>query len=536
MLNTGYLYLQSIYQELNLSKFFDTIVETDKDTFDWNEINRFMTFERILRPASMRSTQLSFDNYYERPDIEYSQILHYLDTLDAHYDDYIAHLFKYRNKLRKSASVCSFYWSGFSSEIEEDEDYVDEVTHEDMLSLRKIGFKAGQQPDFIAQMGIFLDSDGIPISMGIRHGAESEQTMTVPCASRMVQMLDKRSFVYCADAGLGSEGIQLFSSMGGRTFIVTQSVEKLSDALQAIIFTDDHYRRVSDNKKVTLKYLRSFDKTDPDRLVDYNDRAYKVIPVDNLEDLGLGELNVLNISAKKSRSKESLSQYIIVTFSRKYLEYQRYLREKRIESVKGIIAAQSVNSGKAPYGNRHLITIKANDADGNPVNAIYSLDEDVVKHDEQYDGFCAVAVNLRVLDDDGNPIHSEITRILDTVEHRCSLMTMFRILETRFNNGPVSLPSGDHITGHFMICYTALLVFCLLQKMLNEIDKDQHFTEEDILDTLTCMNVMNVDDYFYRATYCGSDTLRALELLANLGLNKKNYLPKDLNAIVRSVK
>lgn len=143
LLNTGYLYLQSIYQELNLSKFFDTIVETDKDTFDWNEINRFMTFERILRPASMRSTQLSFDNYYERPDIEYSQILHYLDTLDAHYDDYIAHLFKYRNKLRKSASVCSFYWSGFSSEIEEDEDYVDEVTHEDMLSLRKNGFKAG---------------------------------------------------------------------------------------------------------------------------------------------------------------------------------------------------------------------------------------------------------------------------------------------------------------------------------------------------------------------------------------------------------
>lgn len=539
-LNTGYLYLQFIYQKLKLSKFFENVAKTRKYTYDCNEINRFMTFARILKPASKRSTQLSLFNYYEKPDIKYHHILRYLDVLAENYDNYIAHLFKYSNKICvRNTSVSYFDCSNFYFEIEEDDDdYVDPVTHEDIIGLRKYGFSKEHRPNPVVQMGIFMDEDGLPMSMAISHGSESEQLMAVPCESKLVQMLDNKSFIYCADAGLGSESIRLYNSMGGRAFIVTQSIKKLSNALQKIVFTDENYRRVSDNKKVTLEYLKTFDKMDPNLLNDYNDRAYKVIPADKLEDLGLTELKVLkNGSTKKVKAKGVLYQYVIVTFSRKYMEYQKYVREKRIERAKKIIASQNAGSyKKGPNDIRHYIKTVTTDKDGKNVNTTYLLDEEAVKEEEKYDGFYGIAVNLEVLDDKGNPIHSEITRILEILHQRYLIETLFRILKTYFKTRPIFLSTRNHIIGHFMICYTSLLVYRLLQKLMNDLDKDQHFTEDDIIDTLNCMNIVNIDEYFYRADYCNSDTLRTLELLTNLGLNKKNYLPKTLNSIVRSVK
>ena len=35
-------------------------------------------------------------------------------------------------------------------------------------------------------------------------------------------MLEKKKFIYCADASLGSLHIRNFNSMGGRAFVVTQ--------------------------------------------------------------------------------------------------------------------------------------------------------------------------------------------------------------------------------------------------------------------------------------------------------------------------
>ena len=76
-----------------------------------------------------------------------------------------------------------------------------------------------------------MDSRGIPLSMCITSGSDNEQTCTIPLEQKMIKMLDGKKFIYCADAGLGSLNIRKFNSMGGRAFIVTQSVKKLSNVL-----------------------------------------------------------------------------------------------------------------------------------------------------------------------------------------------------------------------------------------------------------------------------------------------------------------
>ena len=77
--------------------------------------------------------------------------------------------------------------------------------------------------------------------------------------------------------------------MGGRSFIVTQSIKKLSETLQQAVFNDCDYHLLSTGEEITLDTMEGFDKSDEKNRSLYLDKAYKVIPANNLIDLGLYE-------------------------------------------------------------------------------------------------------------------------------------------------------------------------------------------------------------------------------------------------------
>ena len=111
-------------------------------------------------------------------------------------------------------------------------------------------------------MGLFMDSRGIPITMCLHPGNTSEQLTAVPLEKEVLKMLDNAKFIYCADAGLGSYNIRKFNSMGGRAFIVTQSVKKLSGTLKKAVFNDFEYRLLSNDEPVKISDMKKFDKQD----------------------------------------------------------------------------------------------------------------------------------------------------------------------------------------------------------------------------------------------------------------------------------
>ena len=102
-------------------------------------------------------------------------------------------------------------------------------------------------------------------------------------------MYKGKKFIYCADVGLGSLNIRNFNSMGGRAFIVTQSIKKLSGTLQQAVFNDTDYRLLSTDEPATIQDMKAFDKYGLENKELYNDRIYKVIPADKAFDLGLYE-------------------------------------------------------------------------------------------------------------------------------------------------------------------------------------------------------------------------------------------------------
>lgn len=518
-LNIGYLYLKDIYAKLNLSDFFKSVSSDRKITYDCNKICQFLTYARILDPASKYGTYDKLDTYYEKPQVEYQHMIRFLDILDRNSDKYLKHLFdNSENIVKRDTSVMYYDCTNYFFETEKpDEEIVDEVTGEIILGLRQFGISKENKTSPIVEMGLIMDSRGIPISMCIHPGNTNEQLTAVPLEKEVIKMTGNKKFIYCADAGLGSYNIRKFNDMGGRAYIVTQSVKKLGQEIKDIVFNDSNYRLLSNDDAITLKEMRTFNKKGANNLSLYNDFAYKVIPTNTAMDTGLYEEKVYkNGRTKKVKAKGTLHQYIIVTFSRKMMEYQRTIRERQLERAKKLLRLKDPEKiKKGPNDIRRFLKNTSSDT------ANYVLDMDKIHEEEKYDGFYAVATNL---DDSAKDI-------LAVAQNRYKIEDCFRIMKTNFDTRPVFLRKPERIRAHFLICYTALLIYRLMECKLD--DNLTHVTTSNLIKTLRNMNVVNMDDMYYKSIYSGSQALDALERCFELQLNRKYYRPSDLNKIVK---
>jgi len=525
--NIGYFILQQIMQQLNLKAFFEGITSNRKMTYDCCDINRFLTYARILDPRSKYGTWDHLETYYEKPDFEYQHIMRFMDILEEHDEEYLTWLYQESRKIVPGKTSVLYYdCTNFYFETEqEDDDIIDPVTGEIIKGLRKYGISKEHRPNPIIEMGLFIDQRGIPVSMCTHSGNTSEQLTAIPLEREIVKTLKDAEFIYCSDAGLGSYNIRKYNSLGGRAFIVTQSIKKLSDILKEAVFEDADYKLLSNDQPISISKLKEFDRFSPENRSLYEDFAYKVIPADQVLDLGLFEERTLeNGKTKRVKATGLLKQKVIVTFSRKMMEYQRTIRSRQIERAKNILTMkdpEEIKKGNSDV-RRFLKRIVQTDSE-TQAKVSYAIDEEKIAEEEKYDGFYAVATNL---DDRAQDI-------LAISKKRYQIEDCFRVMKTNFSSRPVNHRNPERIKAHFLICYTALLVFRLLQSKLEE--KQMHVTTDNIISTLKNMNVLNVHDLEYMAIYDGSTALDSLVNYSGLELDRLHYLPKELNKMIKSL-
>lgn len=526
-LNVGYFYLQEIIHPLKLKEFFSLKTTDRKITFDCYTILRFLVYARILDPASKLSTWGDLKTYYEKPEFGYHHILRFMDVLHAHYDEYLEWLYKKsRSIFPRDLSILYYDCSNFYFECEKEDDViVDEVTGEIISGLRKYGVSKEHRPNPIVEMGLFMDKNGIPITMCLHPGNTSEQVTAIPLEKEILKMAEGAKFIYCADAGLGSYNIRKFNSMGGRAFIVTQSIKKLSTVLKTAVFNDFDYKLLSDDSPISVESLKTMDKKDSASLPRYNDFAYKIINADKAVDLGLYEEKTLeNGRTVRVKATGLLKQKVIVTFSRKMMEYQRAVRNRQIERAKGMLERKDPEEiKKGPNDVRRFMKRVVKTKSGEEAVVDYILDEKKIAEEEKYDGYYAIATNL---DDPAKDI-------LAVSHNRYKIEECFRIMKTNFSGRPVFHWTPERIRSHFLICYTALLVYRLMECKLTS--QGTPVTTENLIKTLKNMNVVNVHDLEYMSIYKGSKALDALTKLSTLDLDRVHYRPKDLNRKIKKI-
>lgn len=517
-LNVGYAYLKKIYNDLKINDFFDIVGENRRYKFDAALINEFLTYDRVLEPRSKYAALGGLENYFEKPKIQYQHILRYMDVLYENADKYIEHLYNNsENIVKRNTSVCYYDCTNFYFETEQEDEYIDEVTGEVYRGLRQYGVSKEHRPNPIIQMGLFIDSNGIPLSMGLYPGNTNEQTTVNELERKLLKMLKNKKIIYCADAGLASLNARQLNDMAGRAFIVTQSIKKLSNEIKNEVFKDDGYRLLSNNLPVSLADLKSFDKNKDEYKNLYLDKAYKVIEVDSVVDLGLFEEKTLkNGKTKLIKSNAKMKQRIIITYSRQMAEYQKNIRNNQIIRAESILK-RGVDKRRKGYNDPARFIKQTNK------NASYELDNEAISEEEKYDGFYAIATNL---------MDSNIKGILEINANRYKIEDCFRILKTNFSGRPAFHRKDPRLYAHFLICYAALLIYRLLDAKLKE--NGYHFTIDELLKTLQNMNI-NLINFNYYSSYTHSEVLAALEKTFNLQLDYDSYTDKTIKKILKKI-
>ena len=144
-----------------------------------------------------------------------------------------------------------------------------------------------------------------------------------------------------------------------------------------------------------------------------------------------------------------------------------------------------------------------------------------------------IILNDSVVTKRTQPFDDNAKDIIEISSNRYKIEDCFRVMKTNFSARPVFHQNRERIIAHFMICYTALLVYRLLEAKL---DKNKtHFSIENITETLKNMEVVNVGDMYYMSTYNGSQICTALNTVFDLELDKKYYLPKELNKKIKKI-
>ncbi|HOO28053.1 MAG TPA: transposase, partial [Lachnospiraceae bacterium] len=178
---------------------------------------------------------------------------------------------------------------------------------------------------------------------------------------------------------------------------------------------------------------------------------------------------------------------LIVSYSLKYAAYQKLIRERQIERAKKFVETPSkLNKKKANDPKRFIEQEKCTD-NGEIANHFFTtLNQEQIDKEAVYDGFYAVCTNLE----------DEPSSIIQINQKRWEIEECFRIMKTEFKARPVYLSRKDRITAHFMTCFTALIIYRILEKKLHE-----KFTCDEIIATLRDMNMLILPGEGYVPTY-----------------------------------
>lgn len=441
----GYLFLQSIYYQLQINKICRKLKQKHKFKYDINAILSDMIYARILEPRSKRSSYKAASEFLEKPSYKLHDVYRALDVLGAECDLIQAELYKNSHFLgARNDKVLYYDCSNYCFEIEQED------------GNKKYGKSKEHRPNPIIQMGLFMDGDGIPLAFSTFAGNANEQTSLKPLEKKILGEFGCQKFIYCSDAGLGSESIREYNHMGERAYIVTQSIKKLKKEEKEWALDPQGFKKVSDDTPVDITKLNSNDKG-----LYYKDEPY---------------------------TTKKLHQRLIITYSPKYAAYQRTIRDKQVERAQKMLdSGNTKKNRKNPNDPARFIEKTAVTPEGEAADIKYSLDENKITEETLYDGLYAVCTDL--LDDN-------VADILKVSEGRWQIEECFRIMKTDFSARPVYLQDENRIQAHFLICFLALTIYRFLEKKM-----DLKYTCEELLETLKAINFAEIQEQGYIPLY-----------------------------------
>lgn len=510
----GHLFLQYLYYKIGIDRICAAISKKRKFDFNLDSVLQLLIYGRVLSPLSKLATHGKASDFLEPFDVELQHIYRALDVV-ADNDSYIqTRLFKNSSSVVKRDTTVLYYdCTNYFFETEKADPVVVGDDGSRKAGLRQFGASKEHRPNPIVQMGMFIDNTGFPIAMCINPGNTNEQVTLIPAEKTIVERMGVEKIVVCTDGGLSSEDNRSYNSTAGRSFITVQSLKKLNEAYTEWALETDGWKLVpwtEDQRKlrkagglpVDEDPEMTFDLTKDDTAMYYGNRTF------------YRERWIVN-------EKTNFSQRIIVTFSYKYRDYLRALRQRQVQVAEAMVRKGQSGKKRQTSPERFLSETHATKEGEVAIFKTVALNLDAIADEEKYDGFYAVCTDL----------NDNADRILRLNHNRWESEDAFRVLKTDFKARPAFVWTDSHIKGHFIICFMALLLFRILENELQ-----YKYTSSQIISTLRGMTLNIIPGEGYRPNYTRTDLTDALHEIVGFRTDTQIVTNQKIKQILNMVK
>ncbi len=455
--NIGYFALSTIYHELKLERFFNNNQRGMDIAYNLNNVMKLLVYSRILFPNSKKSTFELKTKFFDNTNFSLHNIYDSLSRLHRLKTKLLTHLYSVTNDLyEKDNSLVYYDVTNYYFEINnDDEDKIDNKGTIIEKGFRKKGISKEHRPKPIVQMGMFLDSNHIPMSFELFDGNTPDTLTLRPCIKEARLKYGMKKVIVVADKGLNSGDNILYLKSGNNGYVLSKSVRNASADMKNYVLEQKGYRHISDTFKIKSK-------------------------------LEAREIYYTTTSGRKRQ--KLVDEKIVVIFSEKYQRRARYDREKTLKRAFDLIANPTKYSRQTSYGAaKYINNINFDKETGEIIETTLSFNYDKLKEDELLDGYYIIVSSEMDWSDE---------QILDAYKGLWRIEESFKITKSYLKSRPVFVTTKEHINAHFMTCFLALLIIRLLEKKL-----DHQISIESLIESLRNANCSLIANNTHMLTY-----------------------------------
>lgn len=471
----GYFPLKNINDRLSVKKYIDLMQTATDFRFNVFDMMSSLVYARLVHPCSkVKTYEEVIPKLFDTYDYSLNQLYDGLEYIGCEYEK-IIEIYNHQIGQIYSFNTSHTYFdcTNFYFEIDREDDF------------RRKGPSKENRKEPIVGMGLLLDANQIPIGMKLYPGNKSEK----PVLRNIIDDLKRRNSIsgktiQVADKGLNCAENIVHALKSGDGYIFSKSVKILPETEVTWVLLNNDYRDVVDKNGNLLYRIKEC----------ADDFTYTITD-----------------SAGKKR-KVQLREKRVATFNPKLAEKQTIEIKKQVEKA---IALKTAKAKKAEYGDcAKYVTFITTDQKGNETDGAVKavLNEDLINKSLKLAGY-----NLLI----SSETEMSATEIYSAYHNLWRIEESFRIMKSQLDARPVYLQKEDTITGHFLICYLAVLLTRLLQfKVLKN-----EYCSEELFDFIHDFKVAKISDRKYINLTRATNFIK--EFASIIGLPLTSYFLSD---------
>ena len=447
----GWMVLDNLFEELKLHDFMKKV--KTKSNYDLATALKLLVFQRILNPNSKLATVESQADLFGDWDINLNAIYRYLDKLDEIKNDIQLHLHQEISRLTNREGRLVFYdVTNYYFETDIPDEEISEDGEVLRVGLRRRGPSKEHRPKPIVQLGLFMDTNGIPISYKLFRGNQTDPVTYLPAVEEVKKQFGIERIIVVADKAMNSK----------------TNVSAMFEQGDGWLFSQKHRGKRGAPKDIQEQILNPedwhFNQTET-----FAKKSY--------------------IRSRKLGTRKNapvVEEKVVITWSKKYADRERIRREGALEYASKLTNAELFRQTSKKGGKKYLDLSYLDKETGElkPFSPIIKIDRDQVAFDAQFDG-----INVLVTSE----INMSDEAILDSYKQLSKIEDCFRATKTEIESRPVYVWTEKHIQAHFLTCFIALILIRLLQYKTN-----WAMSPERMINALNSAKATHLQDDYYR--------------------------------------